>query len=135
VNLIVSKGPELIPVPDVQGLPEKEAKDKVNTAGFKYTTVQVFSDTVPVGVVADQSPSSGTAPRNSSITLNISKGPELVVVPDLNNVDRDDAVRQLEALGLRADVTRFGGGKKVHAQTPSPGTQVRKGTVVKLLVY
>jgi serine/threonine-protein kinase len=135
VKLIVSKGPELIQVPDVQGMPEAQAKDTVNKAGFKYTTVQVFSDTVPVGVVADQSPSSGTAPRNSSITLNISKGPELVVVPDLNNVDRDDAVRQLEALGLRADVTRFGGGKKVHAQTPSPGTQVRKGTVVKLLVY
>jgi serine/threonine-protein kinase len=135
VKLIVSKGPELIPVPDVQGMPEAQAKDTVNKAGFKYTTVQVFSDTVPVGVVADQSPSSGTAPRNSSITLNISKGPELVVVPDLNNVERDEAVRQLEALGLRADVTRFGGGKKVHAQSPSPGTQVRKGTVVKLLVY
>ena len=135
VKLIVSKGPELIPVPDVQGMPEAQAKDTVNKAGFKYTTVQVFSDTVPVGVVADQSPSSGLAPRNSSITLNISKGPELVVVPDLNNVDRDAAVQQLEALGLRADVTRFGGGKKVHAQTPSPGTQVRKGTVVRLLVY
>jgi serine/threonine-protein kinase len=135
VKLIVSKGPELIPVPDVQGMPEAQAKDTVNKAGFKYTTIQVFSDTVPVGVVADQSPSSGNAPRNSSITLQVSKGPELVVVPDLNNVDRDDAVRQLEALGLRADVTRFGGGKKVHAQSPSPGTQVRKGTVVKLLVY
>jgi serine/threonine-protein kinase len=135
VKLIVSKGPELIPVPDVQNKPEAEAKDTVNKAGFKYTTVQVFSDTVPVGVVADQSPSSGNAPRNSTITLNVSKGPELVQVPDLNNVDRDEAVRQLEALGLRAAVTRFGGGKKVHAQSPSPGTMVKKGTVVKLLVY
>jgi serine/threonine-protein kinase len=137
VKLIVSRGPELIPVPNVQGMPEAQAQDTVNKAGFKYTTLQVFSDTVPVGVVADQSPSSGTAPRGSSITLQVSKGPELVVVPDLNNVDRDEAVRQLEALGLRADVTRFpgGNGKKVRAQSPSPGTQVRKGTVVKLLVY
>ncbi|MBK5306820.1 MAG: Stk1 family PASTA domain-containing Ser/Thr kinase [Frankiaceae bacterium] len=135
VNLVVSKGPELIPVPNVQGKPEAEAKDAVNKAGFKYTTVQVFSDTVPVGVVADQSPSSGNAPRNSSITLQVSKGPELVTVPNLDGVDRDDAVAQLQALGLRADVTKFGGGKKVHAQTPSPGTQVKKGTVVRLLVY
>ena len=136
VKLIVSKGPELIPVPDVQGMPEAQAKDTVNKAGFKYTTVQVFSDTVPVGVVADQSPSSGTAPRNSSITLNISKGPELILVPNVTGKKRDDAVQQIEALGLQAQVlTPFGGGNKVHAQSPAPGSQVKRGSVVRLLVY
>ncbi|MDX6199222.1 MAG: eukaryotic-like serine/threonine-protein kinase [Actinomycetota bacterium] len=136
VKLVVSKGPELIPVPDVQGMPEAQAKDTVNKAGFTYTTVQVFSDTVPAGVVADQSPSSGTAPRNSSIALQISKGPELVVVPNVTGKKRDDAVQQIEALGLQAQVlTPFGGGNKVHAQSPAPGSQVKKGSVVRLLVY
>jgi serine/threonine-protein kinase len=136
VKLIVSKGPELLPVPDVQGMPVAQAQDTVNKAGFKYTTVQVFSDTVPAGVVADQSPSSGTAPRNSSITLQVSKGPELIVVPDVTGKKRDDAVQQIEALGLQAQVlTPFGGGNKVHAQSPSPGSQVKRGSVVRLLVY
>jgi serine/threonine-protein kinase len=136
VKLIVSKGPELLPVPDVQGMPEQQAKDEVNKAGFKYTTVQVFNDTVPVGVVADQSPSSGTAPRGSSITLKVSKGPEVIVVPDVTGKKPNDAVQQLEALGLRTQVLRpLGGGNKVHAQDPAPGSQVKRGSVVRLLVY
>jgi beta-lactam-binding protein with PASTA domain len=135
VKLIVSKGREQLPVPKVVGKPKDEAVTIVNGAGFKASVIEVFSDTVALGIVAEQSPSIGNASRDSTIILQVSKGPELVVVPDLNNVDRDEAVRQLEALGLRADVTRFGGGKKVHAQSPSPGTQVHKGTVVKLLVY
>ena len=58
-------------------------------------------------------------------------------VRDLNGmwVDSDAAVAQIEALGLKTNVTRFGGGKQVHAQNPSGGTKVRKGTVVRLLVY
>jgi serine/threonine-protein kinase len=135
VKLIVSKGREQLPVPNVKGKPKDEAVTIVNGAGFKASVIEVFSDTVPAGIVAEQSPSIGNASRDSTIILQVSKGPDLVLVPDLNNVERDAAVAQLEALGLKADVTRFGGGKKVHAQSPSPGTKVRKGTVVRLLVY
>ena len=127
-----SEGPELIRCPRA-GQPE--AGKTRSTRGLSKRRAGV-SDTVPVGVVADQSPSSGSAPRNSSIRLDVSKGPELVIVPDFNGLDRDDAVAQAEALGLKAEVLRpLGRGKKVHAQSPSPGTQVKKGTVVRLVVY
>jgi serine/threonine-protein kinase len=135
VNLVVSRGPELLAVPNVQGKPEAEAKALVNKAGFKYTTVQVFSDTVPAGIVADQSPSSGRAPRGSSITLQVSKGPELVSVPDVRGRSRGEAVAQLEALGLRTRVIAFPGADTVRTQSPGPGEQVRKGTVVTLGVF
>jgi serine/threonine-protein kinase len=135
VNLVVSMGREQLDVPKVVGKPRDEAVRIINGAGFKADVIEVFSDTVAAGTVADQSPSIGKASRDSTITLQVSKGPELVQVPDLNNVERDAAVAQLEALGLTAHITRFGGGKKVHAQNPSAGTMVRKGTVVDLLVY
>jgi serine/threonine-protein kinase len=136
VKLVVSRGPELLQVPNVQGKQEAEAKTLVNKAGFKYTTVQVFSDTVPAGVVADQSPSSGTAPRGSTITLQVSKGPEVVVVPDVTGKNVDEATAALTALGLKPTVIRpFGVGSTVHAQSPSGGSTVRKGTAVRLLVY
>jgi beta-lactam-binding protein with PASTA domain len=136
VNLIVSQGPQLLPVPDVQGKPEAEAKDTVNKAGFKYTTVQVFSDTVQPGIVADQSPSSGMAPRDSSIILKVSKGPDVVVVPDVTGMKIDEANAQLSAAGLKSQVLRpFGGGDKVHAQSPSGGDKVKRGSTVRLLVY
>jgi len=136
VSLVVSKGAEQLPVPNVQGKPEAEAKKTVNAAGFTYSTVRVFSDTVPVGVVADQSPSSGTASRGSSITLQVSKGPEVVVVPDVTGTNVDAASAQLTALGLTPQVIKpFGIGSTVHAQSPKAGSEVRKGSAVRLLVY
>jgi serine/threonine-protein kinase len=137
VKLIVSKGREQLDVPNVVGKPRDEAVKSLNNAGFKAEVIEVFSDTVQAGIVANQSPSIGKASRDSTITLQVSKGPELILVPDVTGKDRDEAVAQLEALGLKTSVTRFpgGGGKKVRAQSPGGGEKVRKGTEVRLLVY
>jgi serine/threonine-protein kinase len=136
VKLFVSKGREQLDVPDVMGKQQDEAVKILNGAGFKAAIVPVFSDTVTSGFVANQSPSIGKASRDSTITLQVSKGPELIPVPDVTGMQRDDAVRTIEALGLKTQVlTPFGGGNKVHAQSPSGGSKVRKGTVVRLLVY
>jgi beta-lactam-binding protein with PASTA domain len=136
VNLVASKGPEQLPVPDVQNKKQDEAVQILQAAGFQAGVVQVFNDTVPSGVVADQSPSQGFASRGSTITLQVSKGPEVIVVPDVTGMKRDEAVKQLEALGLKTQViTPFGGGNKVHAQDPGGGSKVRKGSLVRLLVY
>jgi serine/threonine-protein kinase len=136
VNLIVSKGPEQLPVPDVRGKPVAEAQKAVNLVGFKYTTTAVFSDTVAPGTVADQSPSSGLAARGSTIILLVSKGPELILVPDVTGEDVDAASSELTALGLKPQVIKaFGIGSTVRAQSPGPRSKVRKGSAVRLLVY
>jgi len=136
VNLVVSKGAEQLAVPDVRGRPVAEAQKAVNAAGFRYTTTQVFSDTVAAGTVADQSPSSGLAARGSTIALQVSKGPDVVVVPDVTGKNADEAVGALQALGLKPQVIKpFGVGSTVHAQSPSGGSTVRRGTAVRLLVY
>lgn len=61
--LVVSKGVEMLPVPDVQGQPRAAAAKALAGAGFKPATGEVFSETVAAGTVVDQSPSSGRAPR------------------------------------------------------------------------
>jgi serine/threonine-protein kinase len=136
IALVLSKGPEQLPVPDVRGQAVADAEKAVNAAGFTYTTTQVFSDTVPAGKVADQSPSSGLASRGSTIALQVSKGPELIVVPDVTGMDSDQASAQLSGLGLKPQVIKpFGIGSTVHAQSPGKGSKVRKGSTVRLLVY
>jgi beta-lactam-binding protein with PASTA domain/predicted Ser/Thr protein kinase len=136
VTLIVSKGREQLDVPNVVGKAKDDAIRIVNGAGFAASVVEVFSDTVAAGTVAAQSPSLGKASRDSTITLQVSKGPELITVPDVTGMKRDDAVAEIEALGLQTQVlTPFGGGDKVHAQSPSGGSRVKKGSVVRLLVY
>jgi hypothetical protein len=66
----------------------------------------------------------------------------LVTVPDLAGAVEADAVARVEALGLRADVSRTGGildvlrsgERAVCAQEPERGARVRRGTTVRVVV-
>jgi beta-lactam-binding protein with PASTA domain len=136
VNLVVSKGREQLLVPNVVNKPRDEAVKIVNGAGFKADVVEVFSDTVAAGTVANQSPSIGKASRDSTITLQVSKGPDVVPVPNVTGMNIDQANASLGAVGLKSQVIKpFGVGSTVHAQSPGDGTKVRRGSTVRLLVY
>jgi beta-lactam-binding protein with PASTA domain len=64
--------------------------------------------------------------------LQISKGPDLVVVPKVTDLQLDQARQALEALGLVVDAQGFG---TVRQQDPGPGSQVPPGTHVRLLAF
>ena len=131
VALVVSKGVEPLPVPDVRGKKQNDAESTLREAGFTTAVAFVFDERVDKGVVVDQSPSSGTAARGSTVTLQVSKGPPLVTVPDVVGMKRGAAERALEALGLKTRVIRFGG-DTVRLQNPRAGSQVPKGSTVTL---
>ena len=66
----------------------------------------------------------------------------LVTLPDLTGATRDDAIDQLDALGLRAEVQEEGdlldellGGDWIVCETqPAAGSGVRRGARIELLV-
>jgi beta-lactam-binding protein with PASTA domain len=64
VQLVVSKGPPLVSVPDVVGRSIGDARSILESAGFH---VRAFGP--GVGSVFRQSPSGGQAPKGSTITL------------------------------------------------------------------
>lgn len=68
VALVVSKGPPLVPVPDVVGQQVEQAREALETAGFKVTVREVLGGYF--GTVRSQSPS-GEAPKGSTITITI----------------------------------------------------------------
>jgi serine/threonine-protein kinase len=136
VTLYVSQGPRPVPVPSVTGKPQAEATAVLHAAGFVVATTAVFSDTVPTGTVVSQSPASGTAPRGSTVTLAVSKGPDLVVVPDVRGDKVEDAQRKLTAAGLTSRVDRLHGGPgRVLETDPRHGTKVKRGSSVTVLVF
>ena len=135
VALVLSKGVELRDVPDVQGRPRAEAEAALTAAGFRVEVTEVFSDTVAKGTVADQSPSSGKAPRGSVVALEVSKGPELVAVPDVVGQKRADAEAALKAAGFKVRVFAIPGPGRVRSTDPAAGTQVRKGATVTVYVF
>ena len=135
VALVVSKGVEPLPIPDVRKRPQAQAQTQLQAAGFSTTVQQAFDEQVPAGTVLDQSPQ-GIAGRGATIALTVSKGPDLQVVPQLLNTSRTDAEAQLRALGLTTQVILLPAGPgTVRRIDPGAGTRVRKGTSVTLFVF
>jgi serine/threonine-protein kinase len=135
VRLVVSEGPAPVPVPDVVGAPYDQAVATLANSRFGATRVDEFSDTVQNGLVIRTEPAGGTdAERDSSVTVVVSKGPELVAVPDLEGITVEAASAALRQLGLAPDVEDYEPGGQVRAQDPDPGTQLKKGEKVTLFL-
>lgn len=135
VTLTVSKGKEIVAVPDVKGKPEAEAKDTLTRAGFAVTVKREFSDTVAEGVVISQTPAAGTrAEKGSAVAVVVSQGPTEFPMPDVRGQDFDDAKAALEAKGLVVERQQVPGsvGDTVVGQKPSPGRKVKRGDKVTL---
>ncbi|MBQ9580333.1 MAG: Stk1 family PASTA domain-containing Ser/Thr kinase [Lachnospiraceae bacterium] len=77
VNLVISRGPESVEVPDVLNMTESEARAALTAAGFSVTVTSEYSNTVEAGRVISQSISGGkTAAPASTIKIVISLGSE-----------------------------------------------------------
>ena len=137
VQLVVSKGPEPIPVPSVMGKAEDEAVAALKAAGLapKVADEEVFDRTVPKGAVVSQAPANGTLTRGGTVTLTISKGPKMVKVPSYIGKQAADARKALENLGFQVKVNNILGGffGTVRDQDPV-NTEVPEGSVVTLTV-
>ncbi|MDQ6938153.1 MAG: PASTA domain-containing protein, partial [Actinomycetota bacterium] len=137
VTVYVSTGPPLVDVPVVTGRSKDDAAAILISRKFKVNTEEQFSDTVGPGDVISQNPSGGSARKFSPVKLVVSKGPELVAVPQLPNLARlEDARRLMEGAGFVVRVQRsFGGGNGlVVGIDPPAGTRLRKGATVTLYV-
>jgi serine/threonine-protein kinase len=133
VNLLVSNGPAPVTVPDVAKQTYDQAAAALTGAGFTVTRADVFDATIPKDQVVGTTPAAGTAaPRGSQVTINLSKGPELVAVPNLVGRSLDAATAQLQGLGFVVDTQSYLPGRVVRASDPASGTQVPKGTKVTL---
>jgi serine/threonine-protein kinase len=136
VQLVLSKGKQPVPVPNVTGKKQSDAVGALREASFVVTVTQVFSDSVATGLVVDQSPASGTADRGSTIALTVSKGPDLVQVPDVRGDSPGTAERKLTNAGFvakRIDAA-FSSGSAVYATDPGHGKKVKRGSTVTYFV-
>jgi serine/threonine-protein kinase len=135
VRLIVSQGPRPVAVPDVAGKSYDAAVAALQGRRFGVARVDDYSDTVPAGSVIGTDPPAGQlAPRDSQVTVHVSKGPQPIAVPDVVGASVEQASQTLQANGLVADVQNFAPGRTVKSQTPPAGTQVNKGTKVTLVL-
>jgi serine/threonine-protein kinase len=137
VNVIVSKGPKPIDIPDWTGRNGDRAAAALTDLGFDVQREDQFSDTVPTGRVISQSPSSGTGFKRDKVALVVSKGPALVQVPSLRGQRVDDATKTLEDLGFHVEVSHnplYVGANYVVGSDPSEGSMAPRGSTVTLSI-
>lgn len=129
ITLRVSKGAELVAVPNVVSDPEDGARADLIDAGFKVVIERIESAEQPSGAVISQSPKGGArAKKGSTVKLVVSKGPPLVVVPDLRCMTRRQAEDALAHAGFKASIQ--GKGKRVVDQAPAPRGHAPKGSTI-----
>jgi serine/threonine-protein kinase len=137
VDLVVSAGPRPITVEDWTGEDAGRARRALSGKGLEVDRTTEFSGTVPEGVVISQSPTSGTLFRGQTVTLVVSRGPELVEVPDgLVASGVEVATRRLEDLGFEVEVVTDGPGYiglgYVFSVDPEAGTMLPRGSTITL---
>jgi beta-lactam-binding protein with PASTA domain len=99
VELIVSTG-EAITVPTVITLTESEAIALLGERGYTAESVPE-ANAQEVGTVVSQSPPPGTEhPLDQPVIINVSTGPDQVVIPDMKNKSVAQALNELRDLGF-----------------------------------
>ena len=137
VDLVVSKGPEPVDVPSVTGRSLASATSSIEGADLEVARADdAYSTSVPKGSVISQSPASGQLVPGETVTLTVSKGPEMVSVPDVEGLTKAAATSKLEAAGFSVSVQTFLGGPidEVRASRPGGGASAPKGSTVTILV-
>jgi serine/threonine-protein kinase len=135
VVIVISKGREPKPVPDVRDQPKDDAFEQLKDDGFDPVEgTPEFDPDVEGGHVIRTDPEAGTKldgdDRKVTVTLS-----SAVTVPDLRNKNAKEATDELEGLGLKVEVQRFGGGRRVFQQSPGPNSRVETGSTVTLFLF
>jgi serine/threonine-protein kinase len=130
VVFVVSAGP----LPDVTNAPQSDGFATLEAAGLKpVATSEEFSDTIAKGnIVRVDVPAEGLSPGDS-INVVISKGEDLVAVPNVMGMNISEAAQVLQAAGfgyssnIAPNLQQY---VPVITQSPSSGSAKRGSTIV-----
>jgi len=112
-----------VEIPDVVGLTESEAKQKLNASGFKVDVRPRASSAADAGKVLDQSPAIGErAERGSRVVIEVGNGPATVEVPDVVGLSVSGAEAKLGKAGLSIGLQR-----EIASDTKPEGVVVEQG--------
>ena len=146
LTFVVSEGPTLSVLAELNGLTADAAKAKLAELGLQAAQADVPDETVPVGVVVSWSipdqptlKAGDSVVKGTSVALNVSAGPAQRDVPDLTNMTLAEATTKLTEMGLlvvegpKAPHPEIAAGK-ISAQVPAAGEKLAKGGTVTVTV-
>lgn len=92
-------------VPNVVGAPATSAAKVLAEHNLDSKESEAFDDEIPIGYVikTDPKPDSNVK-KETAITMTVSKGPQYFEIPEIVDLPVDEALAELETLGLQAEV-------------------------------
>ncbi|HET9077654.1 MAG TPA: PASTA domain-containing protein [Acidimicrobiales bacterium] len=137
VNLVVSSGKPQVAIPAIDatdGASYAAASAALSAAGLGATQTSSYSDNVQAGHVIAFSPGSGTTVTvGTVVTVEVSKGPHVVNVPDVRGMSVGAASQAVSAAGLSVSGVSGNPLATVVGTNPAVGQQVHFGSSVVLI--
>jgi eukaryotic-like serine/threonine-protein kinase len=128
VTITESSGP---PVPNFVGQPKAVAEQWAAANGVSLNEVTVHASSQPAGTVIHQSLRPGSSfTKGQVITIDISPGPPMVTIPNVDGMRVGRAIQILRQLGFRVLVQQVGPFPVVFNYSPSG--QAPKGSTITL---
>lgn len=139
VNLYVSLGEELVSLEDYENMSFEDARAELTEMGFNVEREDVFSNDISEGNVVSQSISPGeeVVPSESTITLEVSSGPEGFTLRRLIGYSSVGVEDYANDLNLSVTITNEPHDTipegQVARQSPEPGTTVYPGSRISVV--
>jgi len=140
IDIILSKGPQKVKMPNLVGLPKDEAVKKLKNLGLKDIDVeQAYSHSVDKGLISEQSveANSEVALNDHHIKIYESLGVRQVYVSDFENKSYSSAKKELESKGFKVQATQENDDKvkkgNIISQSPK-NKSVDEGSIINLTV-
>ena len=139
VNLVLSKGRQPQKTPNVSGKGVGEAKAIIANEGLTVVVQEAFDDDIPAGEIITQSPAAGVPiNKGETVTISVSKGPELFNVPDVKDDPQRDAKQKLEDTGFTVKIDESVSEPEsyglVVTQSPEANSQAEKSSLVTIWI-
>ena len=129
VEIIVSKGAEPKPIPDLRGKTRDEAFAALQDLGLRPVDAdQQFDQDIDGGKVIGTDPPTNNTPEPGSEVKVVTSN--AVTIPDVNNRSVQEAQQILQGLGLQVQVQQLTGAGRVFGQNPAANTRVPPSSAV-----
>ncbi len=137
VAITVSVGKPKVVVPHLSGAQvESYSAAQAALAADQLQAVDVpeYSNTVPAGQVIITSPAPGASiPVGSQVTVEVSKGPQLIAVPNVYQDTATEAAQALQGDGFVVSGTEGSPTNLVTGTNPAQGTEVPVGSSIVII--
>ena len=140
INVIISKGQELVKVTKLVGKTKDEARKELKELGLEMELEEEYSDEVEAGIIIEQDKQEGEEILvGSKVKVKASLGIEQVEVPDLTGLSEDEAkakIAEAKLKWIRTDKIKDSSkGNGVVGQNISAKSMVSKNSEITINEY